>query len=56
MGSSAELVTAGTIQAAAQGEASAHRVFFDDDGVQAQVSAFLASWLATGEPVIIERP
>ena len=56
VGSSAELVTAGTIQAAAQGDASAHRVFFDDDGVRAQVSAFLASWLATGEPVIIERP
>jgi len=56
LGTAEDQVTAATIQAAAQGDASAHRVFYDDEGVRAQVSAFLASWLATGEPVIIERP
>jgi hypothetical protein len=56
LGPDSELVTAGTIQAAGQEGASSHDVFYDDSGVRAQVSAFLASWLATGEPVIIERP
>lgn len=56
MGPAQEPVTAGTIQAAGQEGASSHDVFFDDPGVQAQVDAFLATWLATGEPVIIERP
>lgn len=56
LGPDSELVTAGTIQAAGQEGASSHDVFYNDAGVRAQVSAFLATWLATGEPVIIERP
>jgi hypothetical protein len=56
LGPDAELITAGTIQAAGQEGASSHDVFYNDAGVRAQVGAFLSSWLATGEPVIIERP